>query len=472
MSREPPKGTFGACGGAGWPNSTRRPCTLRAMSAAARDDADPLPAPGLADEMEQALLRHVRHAWFPRCVDRERGGFLSGFNRRWEPEGPQQRMLEFQARQTRTAARLARNHPSDGDLAEFALHGFRYLRDVMWDAAGGGGWFWMLEADGTPSAAETKHAHSASYGVQACALVHDVTGEPSALELAHEGFAWFERHGWDQEHDGYHGWFRRDGTVIRNAGELPAGLPAEDPLNHAVGQKDINVQGDWFESLLDFLPHDRDGAVRTRLESLGHLYLDRLTTSEGRTIFAFEPDWTPVPGPEQYGYNFQGAHRMLDAAQALPGLGLAERAEALAVHAFRSARRTGGGYAFSDGVKRRGPVDFSRFEPRRRAWWVQFEALRTAAQFAILPGRRQQAFRRVLERQWAYMRHKMFDERFDGVFGTDPSDLAPWERPRFRRAGPYGSKSSLWKDASHDADALVACVHVLRGEATANAAAK
>lgn len=415
--------------------------------------------------MDRALLLHVRHAWFPRCVDRERGGFLSGFNRRWEPQGPQQRMLEFQARQTRTAARLALAFPNDGDLAEHALHGFRYLRDVMWDSAGGGGWFWMMEADGTPSAAETKHAHSASYGVQACALVHDVTGEPSALELAHEGFAWFERHGWDHQHGGYHGWFRRDGTVIRNAAGLPAGLPDEDPLNHGVGQKDINVQGDWFETLLDFLPHDRDSAVRRRLESLGRLYLDQLTTADGRTTFAFEPDWTPVSGPEQYGYNFQAAHRMLTAAPILPGLGLAERAEALAVHAFRSSRRRGGGFAFSDGLKRRGPLNVSRFDPRRRAWWVQFEALRAAAVLSVRPGRRQQAFGRILERQWAYISRAMFDAAHGGVFGTDLADLVPWERPPLRPASVFLAKSNLWKDASHDTDCLLASIAALRATA-------
>lgn len=419
----------------------------------------------LAEEMEAALLEHVRHAWFPRCIDHERGGYLSDFDRRWQPNGPQQRMLEFQARQTRAAARLALMYPTDGDLAEHALHGFRYLRDVMWDHAGGGGWFWLLEADGRPIAAETKHAHSGSYAVQAGAVVFAATGEQSAFEMALEGFNWFERHAWDPEHGGYYGWFRRDGSVIRNAAELPPGLPSEDPLQHEVGLKDINVQGDWFEALLDLLPHTGAPEVRARLESLAALYLDPLTTADGRSVFTFSPAWEPQPGPEHFGYGFQGAHRLLDGEAVLPSMGLAERGEAMAVHAFRMARRKGGGYALSDGTDRRGPMDVSRFDPRRRAWWIQFEALRTAAQLATRPGRRQAAFGRVLERQWSYVVRVMLDRKFGGVFGTDPADLMPWERPFVRPNGQYLSKSSLWKDASHQADALIAAIRDLRAAA-------
>ena len=416
--------------------------------------------------MEAALRIHVRDAWFPRCIDRERGGYFCDLDRRWSPAGPQERMLEFQARQTRAAARLALWYPGDGDLAEAALHGFRYLRDVMWDRTGGGGWFWLMDRDGTPLAAETKHAHSGSYAVQACAVVYAATGERAALDLALEGFDWFERHALDAEHGGYHSWLRRDGSVIRNAAELPPGLPPEDPLHHEVGAKDINVQGDWFEALLDLLPHAKEGRVRDRVEALADVYLEHLTTERGETHLALRPNWQPLPGPEQFGFNFQASHRLVLASAVLPGKPLVARAEALAAHAVRQGSRRGGGYGFSSGTRRRGPLYTSSFGPRRRTWWVQFEALRALTVLAVSPGPRQPAFGRLAGRQWVYLQ-RLFDWRPGGLSPTAPRAPVRWFRASNLVTRPFPPKADRWKDASHETDALVFSIQALRdGDAT------
>lgn len=368
-------------------------------------------------------------------------------------------MLEFQARQTRSAARLALAYPNDGDFVEYALHGFRYLRDVLWDRQHGG-WFWLLDADGTPLAGETKHAHAGSYAVQACALVFEATGDRGCIELALEGFTWFERHAIDPEHGGYHSWFHRDGTVIRSPSDVPPGVEPIDPLKHAPGLKNINVQGDWFEALGELGRVTDRPAVAARFEHLAGIYLRHLTTPSGESCFAFAHDWTPESGPEEFGYNFQAAHRLLAAAPSLPNLPCTERAFALARHAHRAAKRRGGGYAFSDARNRKGPLDASRFGPRRRAWWVQFEALRAFTLFAARPGANQRAFARLLEAQWDYCSKYLLDDRFGGVFGTDPRDLAPWARPPANH--PYLAKSNPWKDASHDTDAMVTVLQTLR----------
>ena len=107
--------------------------------------------------------------WFPRCVDRLRGGYDCDFDRRWRHRGPQHRLLEFQGRQMRTAARLALAFPEEDRFADFALHGLRYLRDVMWDRRYGG-WYALMAADGTPLAGGTKHAHGTASAAQGCAV--------------------------------------------------------------------------------------------------------------------------------------------------------------------------------------------------------------------------------------------------------------------------------------------------------------
>src|SRR2546425_5055006 len=135
----------------------------------------------LADELETAL-RELLEAWYPRCVDQEHGGFLCDFDHRWRPSGDQLKMLEFQARTTRAAARVAAV-PGFEFYREMATHGWEYLRDVMWDRESGG-WFRMLDRAGNPLEGRSKHAHGSAYAIGACAAHYALTSEPEALDLA------------------------------------------------------------------------------------------------------------------------------------------------------------------------------------------------------------------------------------------------------------------------------------------------
>src|SRR5207247_6054880 len=102
----------------------------------------------LRTELETEL-RRLMGVWFPRSVDREHGGFLCDFDHRWRPGGSQLKMLEYQARQTIAAARAAAHLPDFPDLREAAAHGFRYLKDRMWDPSLGG-WYRLLDRIGEP----------------------------------------------------------------------------------------------------------------------------------------------------------------------------------------------------------------------------------------------------------------------------------------------------------------------------------
>jgi mannobiose 2-epimerase len=416
----------------------------------------------LAGEMEAALRRHVMDAWFPRCLDQEHGGFHCDFDRQWRLAGPQTRMLEFQARQTRAAARLALAYPAEGDWAEYALHGFRFLRNTGWDRDEPGGWFWLQAPDGRPLEGGTKHAHSGTYAVQACALVHASTSEPGALELAMAGFEWFERFAHDPEHGGYHNWFLRDGTVIRGVEQLPPGTRREDPMNHALGLKDTNVNGDWFETLTELAILMPEPRILVRLRELAQVYLDHLTTAEGRVNFSFLPDWTVLPGQEVHGYGLQAVHRLLTAQPLLPDMPLSERAWQVLRRAVLGGRRRGGGVAseFREGVSRVSPLQHYRH--RRRAWWPQFEALRVLARVSLESGPRGEAAWRLVQRQWRFIQREFLDEEYGGVYGTAPDDLLPWHRPGRWRRERWLAKGNNAKDASHDADGLLKAIEALR----------
>jgi mannobiose 2-epimerase len=418
----------------------------------------------LALEMVAALKRHVMDAWFPRCVDVERGGFISDFDRRWRRGPSSDRMLEFEARQTRVVARLAVAFPDDGRWQEYALHGFRFLRDRMWDSKHGGS-YWMMSRDGEPLAGATKHAHSGAYAVQAGALVFEATGERGALELAEEGLDWFDRHAHDEQFGGFHNWLTREGQVIRSSEQVPAGADAMDPMGHEVGLKDVNVHGDWVETLLDVTVNSDSNRARVLLEEFTEIYLTHTTTPAGEVHYGFHPNWMPQPGPEWYGYGFEATQRMLSVAPLLPNLPeLEPRARQIMLHTIRAARLTRGGFAYAGPAGPPASLEGTDMRVRARTWWVQFEGLRVLALYAAkeeLPG----PYTRRLRAHWRFINDNFLDERHGGVYSNPPGDLPLWRRLRLRGEAWETRKARDWKDASHETACLLESIAVLRGEA-------
>jgi len=417
----------------------------------------------MASEMEAVLRRHVMETWFPRCVDTRDGGFSSDFDRRWRPGPDTDRMLEFQGRQTRSAAKLAIAYPAEGQWAEYALHGFRYLRDVMWDGKHGG-WYWKVDRSGGPLVAGTKHAHSISYAMQACALTYAATGDSEARALATEAFSWFDSRAHDGEYGGYHAWLTREGEVIRDAAGVPAGAGEIDPLGHDVGLKDVNYHGDWFEALNDLVAIIPDDHAQARLSEFAGLYLDRITTARGEVHFAFQVDWMPVPQPERYGYGMQAIQRIFSAESRLEERDrLLTRAIQIADHLVERAWTARGGFWYAGAAGVPDELEGVSLTVKRRIWWVQFEALRALATL-VARDPDNSRYTHILRRQWAFVRDGMTDPVYGGFYVTCPRDLRRAERPLTRwQAGPALNKGNQWKDAAHETDALLSSIAALRG---------
>ena len=101
------------------------PClTLAAVAAASLAWGEPPspPAPAtaearqaLAAELDAYLWKHVLAPRFPRCVDKEHGGFHVDYARDWSPLEDRSRFVVYEARVAWTAATVARLRPEARD---------------------------------------------------------------------------------------------------------------------------------------------------------------------------------------------------------------------------------------------------------------------------------------------------------------------------------------------------------------------
>jgi mannobiose 2-epimerase len=328
-------------------------------------------------EFEATLERHVLDVWFPRCLDLEHGGFLCDFDHAWRPCGPHDKLLEFQARQTRLAAEASQVYPRDERLPQAARLGFCYLRDVMWDRIFGG-WFHRLDRSGNPLEELTKHSHGTAYAIAACTAVHEATGETGALDLAREGFEWLEQCARDNQHGGYFGFLRRDGTIIRDKSESP--WPAEtDTIDTPIGCKDSNVHSDLLETLIYLYKVWPSPKVEERLSEVVTILCKLMALPSGALPFFYQADWTPLPHLVRFGYGLQAAFWLLGACGLVGDFReMRDAARRLVDHALRYAwDREAGGFFYAGPGTYPIRIGAQSLMVRTKSWWVQSEGLKT-----------------------------------------------------------------------------------------------
>jgi mannobiose 2-epimerase len=401
----------------------------------------------------RALLhRHGIDAWFPRCLDREQGGFLCDFDRAWRPCGDHGKLLEFQARTTLFAAEALRARPDEPRLAEAVRHGFAWLSGPQWDEVHGG-WFHRVSRHGAPLGAGVKHAHGAAYAIEACAGVFEATGDPAALSLAREGVRWLERAHRDRARGGWVGPATREGVPITDPALAP-GNARLDGIGTPVGWKDGNVHSDLVETFLRLESVRPDPLAASCLAHAVEVTAERLADPEtGGQFFFASAGLVGVPRSHRASNEVQTASRLLAASAHLGEPRLRDRAVRLVERAIEHGKdpRRPGLFLVS---RTPPPDDVLVGSGQPRAWWVQVETLVASLGLHVDD---------PSDPRWPALFHETFDHLFDAYVDERRLGLFPeprGARPLLRRpdslAPPRSTrKSYAWKDGSHEARAAL-----------------
>ncbi|HYD54999.1 MAG TPA: AGE family epimerase/isomerase [Gemmatimonadaceae bacterium] len=424
----------------------------------------PLPAgerTALAAELRRSFREQLLAPWYPRAIDREHGGFLSQFDADWKPTGPQDKMIVSQARHVWTNARAAQ-FLADTSYVPAARHGFRFLRDVMWDREQGG-FYWLVARDGTPRREAdgrlVKQAYGTAFGIYALAGYYDATRDPEALRLAQDAFRWLDRHAHDPQHGGYFNYLERDGTPMR------AGYRADAP-------KDQNSSIHILEAYAELYPHWPNDTLRARLQEMLGLIRDRIRVDPGYLTLFHTADWRPVSWRDSseaarradryfhdhvsFGHDVETAYLLLEASHVL-GLEDEEPTERAAKQMVDHALRTGWDQAAG------GFVEGGYYYPGRptlvvvdstKNWWAQAEGLNTlllmAERYPRDPLRYADRFRQL----WSYVKANLIDQERGGWYagGLD-------RQPQMRQA----DKGHIWKATYHESRAYINVIKRLDG---------
>ena len=422
----------------------------------------------LAARMRASLRNELLAPWYPRAVDRDSGGFLSQFDYRWQPTGAQEKMIVTQARHVWTNARAAQFFPGDSTFRPSAAHGFRFLRDRMWDHEQGG-FYWLVSRGGVPKEDEpgrkVKQAYGNAFGIFALAAYYDVSRDDEALRLAQDAFYWLDAHAHDARYTGYFNYMERAGTPLR------AGYHGDPP-------KDQNSSIHILEAFTELYRVWPDPLLRDRLREMLVLIRDRIRIDPGYLTLFASADWTPVSYRDSaaavreqhhyhdhvsFGHDIETAYLMLEASSALGMRGdtTTERlAKQMVDHALRNGwdASVGGfydeGYYFAD----RTGLAITRDS---KNWWAQAEGLNTLLLMADRYPHDPLDYAAKFRMQWSYIDHYLIDHEHGGWY-QGGLDKEPAQRTAL--------KGQIWKAAYHDGRALMNVIRRLEATGARNGA--
>lgn len=395
-----------------------------------------------------SVLNDQYQLWYPRVLDREHGGFLSRFTYDWQPEGPQNKFIVTQARHVWATSRIADRNESHRDFEKYGIHGYEFLRQVMWDQEQGG-FYDMVSREGEVITGEDslirKQLYGNAFAIYGLASYYQLSKDEEALNLARKAFQWLEKGAYDQEHGGYFNSLTREGR------------PYDDGF-----AKDYNSSIHMLEALAELHRVWPDSLVQDRLYEMFRLVRDSIVTDEGYMNLYFRESWSPVVYKDSsralqeenqaidhitFGHDIETAFLLLEAAHSLgfDADSTLSKAKKMVDHTIDHAWDEEVGGIYDYGYYFQGD-DSLTVTQTSKEWWSQVEALHSLLIMARYFPDDPHNYFDLFIRQWEYIKKYMLDHEHGGWYRSG-IDEDPEERT--------SPKASIWKGNYHTVRGLL-----------------
>jgi len=416
------------------------PALLAAGAAAAATPSEPLAARYMP-RLEKILTTNIVPFWYDKSLDRVHGGYTISFDAQGKLKEPVTKMIVTQARQVWLFARLARAGYEPPKHLEAAEHGYRFLRDKMWDPTHGG-FYWEVDATGDRKLKPDKHLYGQSFALYALSEYYLASGKQEVLDLALQFFHLLEEKSHDKVHGGYLEYFRPDWTPAPAGQNSYMGAPAELKL--------MNTHLHLLEAITTFYRASKLPAARERLLELIQIESNAVVRKNlGACTDKYNADWAArLDGGYDrvsYGHDIENIWLLMDACDAA----------GISNYPFLDLYNTLFEYALKYGYDERNGGFFytGRFhapaDDRSKSWWVQAEVLVSSLHM------------------YEYTRDPKYLAVFENTFRLIETRMVDWEVGEWHstvtaQGRAEGDKASAWKAGYHNGRAMIECLEILK----------
>jgi cellobiose epimerase len=416
----------------------------------------------LATVIENSMQTELLDVWYPKCFDKEYGGFISTYTFDFKPTGPQDKMIVSQSRHTWTNSKAAMRYPDITHFKTGARHGFEFLKNIMWDKTYGG-FYQLVDRQGNVKGGDQKTAYGNSFGLYALAAYYQQSRDTAALRLSKESFMWLEKHSHDPVHKGYFQHLQRDGTPVKREPNTPS--------TSDLGYKDQNSSIHLLEAFTELYAVWPDPLVKERVLEMLLLIRDKIVNDKGNLVLFFQTDWTPVSFADSseasilrhryidhvsFGHDVETAFLLLEAAHTIhyddPKTKII--AKKMVDHALQNGWDKDLGGFYDQGYYFKNKPGISIIKESKN-WWAQAEGLNTLLLMADEFPRDSRNYFVQFNTLWFYAFAFLIDHEH-GDWYEEGLDHDPQRKTAL--------KGHIWKATYHQYRALSHVIDRLRGK--------
>lgn len=416
---------------------------LSGMSMPVRAAQDPIE---LADtyipKLKTMLVDNIASFWLTKAPDYQHGGYTINMGPQGEIRTGGSKAIVTQARTLWLFSRLVRAGYGGDDYLAAAEHGYRFLKEKMWDSVHGG-FYWEVDVTGDQALRPRKHLYGQAFALYALSEYYLACQEQEVLDFAVQFFDLLEAKAHDAAFGGYLEFFDRDWNP------LPAGTPSY--MGPASDFKLMNTHLHLLEALTTFYRASPLPRAQARLQELILIESSTVVKKDlGACTDKYMRNWQRRLDQDyarvSYGHDIENIWLLMDACDAL-GLSnwpLLDLYKTLFNYSYVYGYDLFNGGFYDSGL-------FDQPADRRdKIWWVQAEALVSALYMYRMTNDTRHLS--VFETTYAFVDKYMVDWEHGEWWGS----VTP------EGTGPSGNKAHAWKCGYHNGRALIECVEILQ----------
>jgi mannobiose 2-epimerase len=409
-------------------------------------------------EMYKNLTKGIIKNWYPSVIDKTHGGYFSNLSYNFELMPDQEKMIVTQSRHIWALAKFSRFFDND-KFKEYAFHGFRFLKDKMWDNEFGG-FFTVTNREGNLTNYngyfDEKRTYGNAFAIYGLAALYEVIPDEEILQLAKQTYLWLEEHAYDKTNNGYFQFLTREGKPFdKNSSYQTSAVDKSE-----VGLKDQNSSIHLLEAYTELFKVWKSPDLHKSLLNLLTLIRDVMVNKDGYLHLFFDIKLNPVlerDKPElnhvSFGHDYETAFLMLEASHSLDlenDVQTLKTAKKLIDHSIEFGWDKNYGGFFDAGLHIAKKKEFKIIKDTK-VWWAQAEALNSLLLFSkIYPKEKKYYDLFVLE--WDYIKKYLIDKKYGDWF---------WGSLEKEPLYQFKPKANIWKGTYHTGRALMNCIKML-----------